>query len=120
MSGTTTHPRAKTILQLRMATIALVSALAWDALDPNLSPHPSFVMASYFFLGFLATAAFPNRAWIGILIAIGSAVLIELLQSFVPLRDVKAVEVLIKWLCATVGVIVELSIVFWRDTQRRK
>lgn len=93
----------------------LIFALGWDALDPALRPPHAFVLASYVLLGFVCTAAFSLRTWIGILVAMGAAVGLELLQSLVPLRDVRGIELLAKWACVLVGVVLELSVTFLRQ-----
>ena len=103
----------------RVATVLLIFALAWDALDPALKPPPLFVLASYFLLGFVCTAAFPRRAWIGILLAFGSAIGFELLQSLVPLRDLRAIELLGKWGSTLLGVLLELALALFRHSRRR-
>jgi len=104
----------------RVATVLLILALAWDALDPALRPPHAFVLASHFLLGFVCTAAFPRRAWIGILTAVVSAVGFELLQSLVPFRDVRAIELLAKWGCVLAGVLLELALVFLRQARHRR
>jgi VanZ family protein len=104
----------------RVATVLLIFALAWDALDPTLRPPHIFVLGSYFLLGFVCTAAFPRRAWIGILTAIVAAVGFELLQVTVPLRDVRGIELFAKWASAVSGVLLELGLVFLRQWRHRK
>ena len=103
----------------RVATVLLILALALDALDPALRPPPLFVLASYFLLGFVCTAAFPRRAWIGILLAFSSAIGFELLQSVVPLRDLKGIELLGKWGSTLLGVLLELALALFRQSRRR-
>lgn len=103
----------------RVATVILIVALAWDALDPAMKPAPVFVLASYFLLGFVCTAAFPRRAWIGVLLAISAAVGFELLQVFVPLRDVRGIELLGKWCSALAGVLLELALMLFRQSRLR-
>nr|MBF0683921.1 hypothetical protein [Pseudomonas sp.] len=104
----------------RIATVLLIFALAWDALDPALKPLPIFVLASYFLLGFVCTAAFPRRAWIGVLVALAAAVGFELLQSLVPLRDVRAGELFAKWGSSILGALLEISLAVFRQSRNRK
>ena len=92
--------------------------LAWSALDPVLLPNPNYVLMAYFLLGFLSAAAFPDRAWLGILGAVVGALVIELLQSLVPMRDVRIEELLVKWLIAIGGGLVELLLGFLRQRRR--
>lgn len=99
----------------RVATVLLIFALAWDALDPAIRPPHAFVLASYILLGFVCTAAFSQRTWIGILVAMGAAVGLELLQSLVPLRDLRGIELLVKWVCVLTGVVLELIFAFVRQ-----
>ena len=104
----------------RVATVLLIFALGWDALDPALRPPHIFVLASYFLLGFVCTAAFPQRAWIGILVAIAAAIGFELLQSLVPLRDLRGIELFGKWASALAGVLLELGLAFFRHSRQHK
>lgn len=104
----------------RIATVLLIFALAWDALDPALKPPPLFVLCSYFLLGFVCTAAFPRRAWIGMLLAFGSAIGFELLQSVVPLRDLRGIELLGKWGSTLLGILLELAFALFRQSRSRQ
>ncbi|MBE7731979.1 hypothetical protein [Devosia faecipullorum] len=103
----------------RLATVLLIFALAWDALDPALRPPHGFVLASYGLLGFVCTASFSQRTWIGILLAMAAAIGLELLQSLVPLRDVRGIDLLLKWGCVLAGVILELLVNLLRQTLGR-
>ena len=118
MASASTSPSA-TVWYLRAATVVLVAALAWDALDTALLPHPVFVLATYFFLGFVSAAAFPRRVWVGIFVAIIAALSIELLQSLVPFRDVRTVELIAKWLSTTAGIVIQLALVFLGQRTQR-
>ena len=94
----------------RLATVLLVLGLAWDALDPALRPPHGFVLASYVLLGFVCTAAFSERIWIGILAAMVAAVGLEMLQSVVPWRDVRLIDLFAKWGCVMGGGVLALVI----------
>lgn len=100
---------------LRIVAVILIVTLAWDALDPWALPSPIFVLASYFLLGFVCAAAFPGQVWLGIAIAIAAALLFEVLQSLVPYRDVREMELIGKWLAVSGGVMLELVLVFVRE-----
>ena len=103
----------------QIATAGLIVVLTWSALDPVLLPNPSVVLPAYVLLGFVSTAAFPRRAWLGILIAIVAALAIELLQSLVPMRDVRIEELFAKWLSAIGGALIQLAWVFLRQSRQR-
>lgn len=94
----------------RLATVLLVFGLAWDALDPALRPPHGFVLASYVLLGFVCAAAFSERVWIGILLAMMAAVGLEMLQSVVPSRDVRLLDLFAKWGCVMGGSVLALVI----------
>lgn len=111
--------RSATVHSLRIVAVILIVTLAWDALDPWALPSPLFVLASYFLLGFVCAAAFPGQVWLGITIAIAAAILFEVLQSLVPYRDVREVELIGKWLAVSGGVILELVLVFVREVRGR-
>ncbi|WP_193335492.1 hypothetical protein [Devosia beringensis] len=104
----------------RIATVLLIFALAWGALNPAHVPPQVFVLGSHFLLGFVCTAAFPKRAWIGILVAIVVAIGLELTQSVVPFRDVRGIEVLGKWVATLVGVALELCLMLLRQSRDRR
>lgn len=112
-------PSSATIHSLRIVAIILIVTLAWDALDPWAGPSPFFVLASYFLLGFVCAAAFPGQVWLGIAIAVAAALTFEMLQFLVPIRDVRGMELIGKWLSVSAGVILELVLVFMRDVRGR-
>ncbi|MFK4810215.1 hypothetical protein ACI3KW_08385 [Devosia sp. ZW T5_3] len=109
-----------TVYSLRIVAAILIVTLAWDALDPWASPSPFFVLASYFLLGFVCAAAFPGQVWFGIAVAVAAAIGFEVLQFLVPLRDVRGIELIGKWLSASGGVILELILVLARELRQRK
>lgn len=111
--------KSSTVFSLRIVAVVLIVTLAWDALDPGAGPSPFFVLASYFLLGFVCAAAFPGQVWLGVAIAVAAALTFEILQSLVPFRDVREIELIGKWLSVSAGVILELVLVFVRDVRER-
>lgn len=111
--------QSSTVFSLRIVAVVLIVTLAWDALDPGAGPSPLFVLASYFLLGFVCAAAFPGQVWLGVTIAVAAALTFEILQSLVPFRDVREIELIGKWLSVSAGVILELVLVFVRDVRER-
>lgn len=103
----------------RAAMILLIFALACDAISPTIAPPRAFVLGSYFLLGLVCTAAFPTRAWIGILVAFGAAVGFELLQWAVPMRGLRGIELVAKWGAALAGVLLELALVTYLQAKRK-
>ena len=122
MSESVSQQRRANVIQMRMVFGFLIAVLAWDALDWGIDPSPLFVSASYILLGFVSAAAFPSRPWVGILIGVTAAVVFEMLQSLVPDRSVRLIEMVAKWLCIFAGVGCELMLVLawrWLDSRRR-
>jgi hypothetical protein len=105
------------VWSIRLAALLLIATLAWDALDPGLRPSTWFVLGSNFLLGLVITAAFP-RAAVGVFLALVVSILLELLQSLVPERDVRGIEIVAKWLCAFGGAMTMLIIAFFSMGRR--
>lgn len=121
MNDGTSEDRKSDVIQIRMVFGFLIAVLAWDALDWGLAPAPIFVSASYVLLGFVCAAAFPARPWVGILIGVTAAIVFEMLQSIVPERSVRLIEIVVKWLCVFAGVGCELILAFvWRHVGKGK
>jgi VanZ family protein len=113
-----------TLQVLRIAALVLFVLLAWEALDPRIEVGSSPVLrglqlAGYFLLGAICTAAFPRRIWMGIAVALIGAVVLELFQSFVPVRDTRWIELFAKWLSAVTGVFCALALLYLQQTRAR-
>lgn len=101
----------------RLAALVLIAELAWFALNPSLDPNTSLLLrtihlGSYFLLGALCTAAFPRRVWVGIGVALIAAIGIEFLQVLVPIRNLRAMDLTVKWLSVSAGVAFALAVMY--------
>jgi hypothetical protein len=103
----------------RLAASLLTIVLAWEAWDPTLGPSKWSVLLAYFLLGGITTAAFPRRVGMGVIAALGVVILLEVLQSVVPERDVTWLELVAKWLCALCGSVMMLIMSLVNGTRRR-
>jgi drug/metabolite transporter (DMT)-like permease len=109
---------------LRIAALVLFVLLAWEALDPRIDASSSQVLrglqlTGYFLLGAICTMAFPRRIWIGIAAAVIGAIILELFQSVVPVRDTRWIELFAKWLSAITGVFCALAVMYLQQTRAR-
>lgn len=105
--------------QAKFGTVVLLVALTWGTLNPGLELSQAFVAAAYFLLGLLAAAAFPGRIAIAAILPLAGALLPEVLQSLVPYRDTREIELLVKWLVTTAGFISGLLLVYLIDRSGR-
>ena len=113
-----------TLQVLRIAALVLFVLLAWEALDPRIDASSSqvlrgFHLTGYFLLGAICTAAFPRRIWIGIAVAVVGAIVLELFQSFVPVRDARWIELFAKWLSAVTGIFCALAVMYLQQARAR-
>jgi VanZ family protein len=71
---------------------------------------------AYALLGLLFFAAYPRRIWFVGLMVLGSAVILEVLQNFVPDRDARLLDATEKLLGGTAGMVLAgiLRSCFWR------
>jgi len=109
---------------LRIAALVLFVSLAWEALDPRVDLGGSqtlrgLELIGYFLLGAICTAAFPRRLWMGVAVAVIGAVVLELFQGLVPVRDTRLIELLAKWLSAIAGVFVALAVMYLQQMRAR-
>ena len=113
-----------TLQALRIAALLLFVSLAWEALDPRVDLGGSQMargleLIGYFLLGAICTAAYPRRIWMGVGAAMIGAVVLELFQGLVPIRDARLIELLAKWLSAIAGVFVALALMYLQQMRAR-
>jgi VanZ family protein len=99
--------------QAKFGTVVLVIVLAWAALKPEFEQSYVFVVAANFLLGMLSAFAFPRRTAVAVSVALAGALLPELLQALVPLRDTRGIELVVKWLVTIGGVIFGLLVSYF-------
>jgi membrane associated rhomboid family serine protease len=104
----------------RFATVVLIIVLAWVALHPDLQPSHAAILSANFLLGTLAALGFSRRVAIAIALPLFGAIFPELLQAFVPIRDTRVVEIMVKWLVTILGICGGLLFMFLFDQSARQ
>jgi VanZ family protein len=75
---------------------------------------------AYFVLGFLFYLAYPQNTVRVCIIVLGSAIILELMQNFVPDRDARFLDALEKLAGGVAGILTATASLAWINTRRPK